>query len=456
MKSYLSIFLSLILLSIANAQPTIDGNLEDSEYSTLAEKQNTNSGFGPNIDVSKIVYYVDVANEYIYLGVVGKLDITNNNGIGLWLNIGGTSSPSGKSAGQSLGIPPSGGHYIGADSGNFKADFEVDYMFAFNPGNSSTTVYFDAAKHVNSSVKEYQGSCNQSGSSATNSNANGTVFSQNSITFAFDNSGNSNRGLELKIPFAQLGASSSHTLEVFTFVVSNTAYFSDVTVPGNVSGGNLGFNPDFGNINGGPYHSSAQPLPVVLTSFNVFQNNSKVVLTWSTSTEVNNYGFEIERQKLSPTGKAIEETNWKTIGFIQGNGNSNVPRIYTYTDRDITNGKYAYRLKQIDYDGKYEYSKTVEIDVKLRAEDIELVAYPNPFNPETKIKYSIPDGIENAKVEVKLYDVVGQEIKTLYAGEQESGVYEIDLRGEQLTTGVYLVKLNVNEKSKLVKLILIK
>ena len=231
--------------------------------------------------------------------------------------------------------------------------------------------------------------------------------------------------------------------------IPNGSYFWIKWVDINTSGADDGLAIDDFSID-------QTALPVQLTSFNAIIMNKKVKLTWSTSTEVNNYGFEIERQKLSPTGKAIEETNWKTIGFIQGNGNSNVPRIYTYTDRDITNGKYAYRLKQIDYDGKYEYSKTVEIDVKLRAEDIELVAYPNPFNPETKIKYSIPDGIENANVQVKLYDGVGREIKTLYTGTQEPGVYELELNGDELTSGIYFVRLNVNEKYKMVKTILIK
>ena len=124
----------LVLLPVLLfAQPVIDGVLSDANYITVATKQNSNSGFGGSIDVSKIVYYPDVTNSILYLGVVGKLNIANNDEIGIWLNVTGTGSPTGVAAGAKIGVNGFSG-FIGAGNNNYKADFEVDYQFAFNPG----------------------------------------------------------------------------------------------------------------------------------------------------------------------------------------------------------------------------------------------------------------------------------------------------------------------------------
>ncbi len=250
----------------------------------------------------------------LYLGFVGKLDVTNDNALGVWLNISGTGSPTGLAAGSSLGFSGAG-NYMDGDNGSnidFKADFEVDYMFAFNPGGGNTSVYWDASSHVGGgSVAEYQGSCDQSGTPAANSNAGGGIFTQNSITFAFNNGGGADQGLEMAIPFSELGANSTMSLEAFAFIVSSTGYFSDVTTPGNVAGGNLGNNPDFSTLAGGSYHSTPEvSLPVELTSFNADVNNGNVFLKWETATETNNKGFSVERK--------IENQNWTTIGFVNG------------------------------------------------------------------------------------------------------------------------------------------
>lgn len=186
------------------------------------------------------------------------------------------------------------------------------------------------------------------------------------------------------------------------------------------------------------------PLPVQLNSFNYILVNNSVQLIWSTATEVNNYGFEIEKQKVNPKNKAIDESAWKTIGLVHGNGNSNSLKTYSFIDKDITNGKIIYRLKQIDFDGKYEYSKILEVDVKLFADDIKLTAYPNPFNPVTKIRYFIPESYSGSKVTLKLFDVLGREIKTLVDEINSSGKHEIEFNGKELTSGIYFFKLEVN------------
>jgi len=436
-----------------SSSPVIDGDISDAFYTTIATKQNTNSSFGPDIDVKKIVYYPDYINNILYLGVEGKLNTNSNDGIGIWLNISGTGSPSGTPAGNALGgISPVGGHYIGtSENTNFRADFEVDYMFAINPGSSSSNCYVDVGSRVGTPARVYLGDCGQSGSSFDYSTT-GTVFQSGyTITFAFNNSGASNKGFEIKIPFGAINATSSHNLEVFAFVVSNTAYFSNVTVPGNVSGGNLGYEPNFGSISGGPYNSGPQPLPVSLTSFNAYLLGKSIRLNWSTATETNNYGFEIERAKVELTTKTIHK--WEKIGFVQGSGNSNSVKIYSFEDKNVLTGQYAYRLKQINYDGSFEYSDVVKVEVKFKPEVLDVKNFPNPFNPTTKVRYEIPyDGLTTLKV----YDILGNEITTLVNEYREAGIYEAELDGSRLSNGVYLIKLEVGNFNKVTKAILMK
>ncbi len=249
--------------------PQVDGNLADAQYVTLAVKGNNNQGFGPNIDATKIVYYSDVVNNELYIGLAGKLNTVNSDGIGLWLNF---SEATGTPAGTNLGGVAGAGHYMEdpdpAHSG-FKADFEVDYMFALNPGASSTNTYVNSLKRIGGNSVSYLGNCGQSGSPTTGPGSPG-AFSTNSVTFTFNNNGLADHGLEMKIPFSELGITSAGNITAFAFVVSSTAFFSDVTVPGSVALAplaNLGFNPNFATVPGGPYHSTTSSLPVQLASF---------------------------------------------------------------------------------------------------------------------------------------------------------------------------------------------
>ena len=125
-----------------------------------------------------------------------------------------------------------------------------------------------------------------------------------------------------------------------------------------------------------------EPLPVELTSFTASTDKNAIDLNWETKTEVNNYGFNVERR--------INDGDWDSIAFIEGNGNSNSPKEYSYIDKDIFAGgsKFQYRLKQIDNNGSFEYSDVVEIEVVPPDELSQ--NYPNPFNPSTTIRFSLP------------------------------------------------------------------
>ena len=203
-------------------------------------------------------------------------------------------------------------------------------------------------------------------------------------------------------------------------------------------------------LSGGDLVTYNSPLPVELTFFIASVNNNSVNLNWSTATEVNNYGFDVERRvengigKTCPPARQVENGKWKQIGFVEGHGSSNSPREYSFTDENLKPENYQYRLKQIDNDGLFKYSKVIEASI----EDIpvQLVLeqnYPNPFNPVTKIKYSIPSvGTSLLKfVQLKVYDILGREVAALVNEEKPDGLNEVQFNATGLSSGLYIYRL---------------
>jgi hypothetical protein len=202
-------------------------------------------------------------------------------------------------------------------------------------------------------------------------------------------------------------------------------------------------------------------LPVELVSFNARENRNSILLNWTTATEVNNYGFEIERKVA---GQEQESRKFEKIGFVNGAGNSNSTKSYSFTDNALLSRAYLYRLKQIDNDGSYEYSKEIKV-VLNNLPDYSLEKnYPNPFNPSTTIKYNLP---VDSRVALKIYDIMGREVKTLVNEDNSMGYKEIiwngkNDSGELVSSGIYICRLralpieggNVFEKNE--KLVLMK
>ncbi len=210
----------------------------------------------------------------------------------------------------------------------------------------------------------------------------------------------------------------------------------------------------------GTFTDSDNSLPVELTSFTASLSGFTTTLVWQTATEVNNYGFDVERrEKLKGNSK-----NWETIYFVMGKGNSNSPQKYSFIDADNLDGIIQYRLKQIDTDGNIEYSPVVEVETGSAPKEFSLSQnFPNPFNPSTKIKYSIPslalrESVSEGRVRVllKVYDILGNEIATLVNEEKPPGVYEVEFDGSQLSSGVYFYSLNAGNFSQVKKLILLR
>jgi hypothetical protein len=186
-------------------------------------------------------------------------------------------------------------------------------------------------------------------------------------------------------------------------------------------------------------------LPVELVSFTASIKNNQVLLIWVTETEVNNYGFEILR--------STQNDNWKKLGFVEGNGNSNSPKDYSFIDNNVNGGTYSYRLKQIDNDGKFEYSKVIEINVGTPIEYELSQNYPNPFNPSTTIRFSIP---EKGNVKLMIYNILGETVATLLNEAKEAGVHTISYNAAELKSGVYFYKLESGNFMRVKKMSLVR
>ncbi len=200
-------------------------------------------------------------------------------------------------------------------------------------------------------------------------------------------------------------------------------------------------------------------IPVELTSFNARGTASGVILTWTTATESNNRGFEIERCQRSAPDQQGESGNglWEKAGYVEGKGTTTQPSTYSYTDNSVTRGYYSYRLKQIDFDGSFTYSRSTEINLNTPVNFSLSQNYPNPFNPTTTIKYSVP---EDGFVSLKIYNTLGQEAAQLVNGFVKAGEHEVIFNasalGSGLTSGVYFYKLESEGKVSVRKLLLLK
>ena len=206
-------------------------------------------------------------------------------------------------------------------------------------------------------------------------------------------------------------------------------------------------------------------MPAELILFTGKVNSGKVELNWSTATEVNNFGFEIERASAETILGASH--SWQNIRFIPGAGNSNSPKEYSFTD-DLNHtvihpcsagAEYShsimYRLKQIDNDGSFTYSKDISL-LNSPPSTLNLFQnFPNPFNPSTVISYQLP---VSSSISLKLFDILGNEVAELVSGHQDAGYHEYKLSAidHKLSSGIYYYTLETSDHFLAKKMILLK
>jgi hypothetical protein len=208
-----------------------------------------------------------------------------------------------------------------------------------------------------------------------------------------------------------------------------------------------------GNLGTPSSELSQTALSATLVSFAATSSRLSAFIHWTTATETNNYGFEIERRSVGKDG--TPSPSWRRIGFVAGSGTSLSSRNYEYADRGIEAGTYDYRIKQIQTSGSYVYSTVAEVEIGLAPREFTLAQdYPNPFNPSTTLEFTLE---RDGRATVRIYNMLGQEVATVFDQEAEAGrVYQAQFNAGRLTSGVYVSILESGGKRLRQKMLLLK
>jgi parallel beta-helix repeat protein len=186
-----------------------------------------------------------------------------------------------------------------------------------------------------------------------------------------------------------------------------------------------------------PFALGDVSLPVELVEFSARKTTNGILLSWKTLSEQNNRGFEVQRRSQN---REASNKEWEILGFVRGNGTTTEAQSYSFLDKTAS-GVVQYRLKQIDFDGKFEYSNIIEASAGLPKMFALEQNYPNPFNPTTVIAYQLPVASD---VSLKVYDILGKEVAMLINGRQEAGSYSFNFNASALSSGVYFYRLQAH------------
>ncbi len=180
----------------------------------------------------------------------------------------------------------------------------------------------------------------------------------------------------------------------------------------------------------------SNPLPVELSSFTGLASEKGVELKWTTASELNNLGWDIERASSRQVGTTPRQ-DWIKIGSVKGSGNSTALKQYSFLDKEALNGNFQYRLKQNDIDGTYKYSAIVEVKNNVVL-SYKLGNYPNPFNPVTTIEFEIPN---SGLVNITVYNMLGEKVVALVNEKMEMGSHSISFDASRLASGTYIYRM---------------
>ena len=225
-------------------------------------------------------------------------------------------------------------------------------------------------------------------------------------------------------------------------------------------------NENLSDYNFDNFSFNSTAVPVELVNFNARAEENYIKLEWQTATELNNYGFDIERLMTNDGDGHSSSVNgqWSNIGFVKGNGTTTNAMSYSFSDNSVENGStYKYRLKQIDQNGDFKYSSEIEVTANLVPASFSLSQnYPNPFNPSTIINFVIP---KSSFVNLKVYDILGNEVAALVNEYKEAGSYSVTFstnggsrstgNAENLASGIYIYKLFTDDFASTKKMVLL-
>lgn len=199
------------------------------------------------------------------------------------------------------------------------------------------------------------------------------------------------------------------------------------------------------------------PLPVEMSTFTVSANRLNTQLEWSTMTETNCDGWEVEKKQSASMEYGVRsvQSDWTDAGFVKAAGTSNSPKHYSFTERNLSPGTYSYRLKLIDRNGSFTYSAEVNVVVGAAPRVFSLGQnYPNPFNPATTIEFTLP---ADGRASLKVFDVLGREVATLLDEGRKAGeIQRVVFDASRLASGVYIARLESGGKQLFRKMVLIK
>ncbi|HOJ17289.1 MAG TPA: YCF48-related protein [Ignavibacteriaceae bacterium] len=272
---------------------------------------------------------------------------------------------------------------------------------------------------------------------ATGSNAPrylGTTGGKELVVVYQYGAGNENARI-IQVPVGDIPGASLYELTPSLGSNSNVGGTGDIAFRINNDGSAtifvLGTNNGFGAYN------TIRPVPVELTSFTAAVMDKDVVLNWSTATESNSDRFQIERSNGN---------GWQTVGFVQASGTSTELKTYSFVDKNASAGKLNYRLKIVDFDGTYEYSQVINVEIGTPNSFSMSQNYPNPFNPTTRIDYQLP---ADANVTIELFDITGQKVGSLINQEMSAGYHSFDLEATnfKLATGMYIYRIVAIDKT---------
>lgn len=365
--------------------------------------------------------------------VNGTLEITNSS-----ITLGSYNLT--LAGGASISGSPSATNMIIADgSGELRKEFSGTGSFTFPVGdNTGTAEYSPVTLNFTSGTFSPGAYAGVKLVDAAHPNFLGTPADYITRYWTINQNGISSFSCDVTVNYldADVVGSNENNIEFWKYDGgwSNPTLPSTDIINNKMTGTVSSFSDFTGSDNGA--------LPVELSTFTISVIKNSAILKWTTNSEINSSTFEVQRKS--------ESSEWKKVGEVIAAGNSNSPKEYSFTDRNLSSAKYQYRLKMIDADGSHKYSSVVDAEIQLPKEYAISQNYPNPFNPSTRIDYELPF---DSKVTIELYGISGEKIATLVNGYQSAGYYTTELNAGKLnlSSGAYIYRMIADSQDNTVQ-----